>query len=175
MQKKLKIISDLIGQMNFQKEDIKELVSNLLSLYQLSADEFVVQKAPSSIEPEEKIIDTGKTFVLEAIYEGNIRSKKEIAGKKAIGVIVPGTNLLLYREESGNPFSRRQERSYRSGLPGGYSWHLMNNGEAETIRNNLSKVNDALAQIGGDVIGNGNYMLADDNQDKGIVRYIAVL
>ena len=49
----------------------------------------------------------------------------------------------------------------------------MNEREACAIRAIVYKVNDCLRAIGGDIIGSRNYLLADDRQYKGIIRYVA--
>ena len=45
--------------------------------------------------------------------------------------------------------------------------------EAYVINGMLNAVNKTLREIGGDEIGRRNYMLADDGQSSGIVRYLA--
>ena len=71
------------------------------------------------------------------------------------------------------PFSRDEAQRYMNNLPAGYRWHLMTEKEAYVINGMLNAVNKTLREIGGDEIGRRNYMLADDGQSSGIVRYLA--
>ena len=63
--------------------------------------------------------------------------------------------------------------AYVSKLPKGFDWHILRLKEAVGIRNMTSSVNSVLRAIGGDAVGSRNYMLDDDGQSEGIVRYAA--
>ena len=113
----------------------------------------------------------GKTVALEVVYEGGVRSKQVIAGRAPIGIVFEH-NKMLYWQESGDNFTRDQAAVFLKRLPTGYDWRLMKEREAIAIRNILGRVNETLRAIGGDVIGSRNYMLADDGQNVGIVRFV---
>lgn len=130
--------------------------------------------SPGRITTPPKTKSEEKTLPLEVVYSDGTQSNK-ILCKKAIGVIIPGMRKLLYLDGSENSGTRSQARSYISLLPQGYNWHLMRTTEALAIQNHLGNVNYTLEQIKGLPISNYNYMLEDDGQFQGYVRYVADL
>ena len=197
LEEHLKTLTDLTVQFGFGREEAVKLIKNLLSQYKISFADLYPDTAarfdkmrelcdglqkessilwqqinPRSENTDENALSKGFVLPLEVVYEGGVRSKQIISGRLPVGVIVYG-NKLLYWQESGEALTGSQAEKYIRRLPGGYNWHLMNEREACSIRDILNKVNDCLKAIGGDVIGSRNYMLADDLQSEGIIRYVA--
>ena len=193
LEEHLRTLTDLTVQFGFGREEAVKLIKNLLSQYKISfADLYPdmaarfdkvrelctgLQKEASGLEQKivtrsESSAPKGTALPLEVVYEGGVKSRQVISGRMPVGVVVYG-NKLLYWQESGDSFTDRQAREYIRHLPSGYEWHLMNEREACAIRAIVYKVNDCLRAIGGDVIGSRNYLLADDRQYKGIIRYVA--
>lgn len=193
LEEHLKTLTDLTVQFGFGREEAVKLIKNLLSQYKISfADLYPdmatrfdkmrelctgLQKEASGLEQKivtrsESSAPKGTVLPLNVVYEGGVRSKQIISGRLPVGVIVYG-NKLLYWQESGEALTGSQAEKYIRQLPGGYDWHLMNEREACAIRAIVYKVNDCLRAIGGDIIGSRNYLLADDRQYKGIIRYVA--
>lgn len=114
-------------------------------------------------------------FPLEVVYFNGNRSFKRIRGAKAIGVIIPETNKLLYYDGSENSGTRHQALSYIKNLPYKFRWHLMSKKETVKIKKHWEQINATLRLINGLPLSNKNYMLADDNQGSGYVRYVADL
>ena len=160
---KIKIITDLIKMLNFSKEDIKQLVKYLLSAYKLNDDNKVCEARPA---PAKSVLP------LEVVYQDGSRSYEKVCGKILVGILLQN-KYLLFPQESGCPYSRDEAQRYMNNLPAGYRWHLMTEKEAYVINGMLNAVNKTLREIGGDEIGRRNYMLADDGQSSGIVRYLA--
>ncbi len=193
LENKLKSLTDLAINFGFGKEEVIKLMKNLISEYKISfADLYPdmserfeevkelcgkIQKTVNGLsEKIETRCETsevkGKEVPFEIMYEGSVRSKQILIGRRPIGVIVLG-NKLLYWQESGNEITPSQAKEYIRQLPAGYAWHQMHYSEATALRDIVYKVNETLRAIGGDVIGSRNYMLDGDGQRKGIVRYIA--
>ncbi len=193
LENKLKNIAELTKSFNFGKNEVVKLVKNLLSEYKISFADLYPDMAKhfdkardlsDQLQKEtdmlsEKIIKRsessdvkGTPLELKVIYEGNVCSKQVVAGRTPIGVVIEDS-LLLYWQESGEDFTRRQADEYIRRLPSGYSWHLMSLNEALRIRNMMFRVNETLRCIGGDPIGYHDYMLADDDKKKGRIRYCA--
>ena len=160
---KVKTIANLIKMLNFSKEDVRQLVKYLLSAYKLNDDNKVCEAKPA---PAKSVLP------LEVVYQDGSRSYEKICGKIPVGILLQG-KYLLFPQESGCPFSRDEAQRYMNNLPAGYRWHLMTEKEARVIKGMLNTVNNTLREIGGDEIGSRNYMLADDRQSSGIVRYLA--
>lgn len=195
LENKLKSLTDLAANFGFGKEEIVKLIKNLISGYKISfADLYpdmserfeevkeLCGKIQKTVNGLSEKIETrnetsepkGSPLPLEVIYAGGIKSKQTISGRMPIGVVVSG-NKLLYWQESGEAMSRGDARNYMNRLPSGYDWHLMSYQEATSIKDIVYKINETLRKIGGDVIGSRNYMLDDDGQRSGIVRYVADL
>ncbi len=160
---KVKIITDLIKMLNFSKEEIKRLTEYLLSAYGISDNNKVCEARPAPVK---------SMLPLEVVYQDGSRSYEKICGKIPVGILLQD-RYLLFPQESGCPFSRDEAQRYMDNLPAGYRWHLMTEKEAYVIKGMLNAVNKTLREIGGDEIGRRNYMLADDRQPSGTVRYLA--
>ena len=192
LEQKLKSITDMVNVLELDKSEVVKLLKNLISSYKVSFGDLFpdvkkkfeeVKDSASKLSASASAIDVreeqhseiadikGKTVALEVVYEGGVRSKQVIAGRRPIGVVFEH-NKMLYWQESGDEFTRNQATIFLKRLPTGYDWHLMMEHEAIAIRNILGKVNETLRAIGGDVIGSRNYMLADDGQNVGIVRFV---
>lgn len=130
-------------------------------------------KQPASEEPAPKT--EKQDFPLEVVYFNGNRSFKRIHGAKAIGIIIPETSKVLYFDGSENSGTKHQALSYIKNLPYKFNWHLMSKKEAVKIQKHLEQVNATLKLINGLPISDKNYMLADDNQRAGYVRYTASL
>ena len=193
LEQKLKSITDMVNVLELDKSEVVKLLKNLISSYKVSFGDLFpdvkkkfeeVKDSASKLSASASAIDVreeqhseiadikGKTVALEVVYEGGVRSKQVIAGRAPIGIVFEH-NKMLYWQESGDEFTRDQAAVFLKRLPTGYDWHLMKEREAIAIRNILGKVNETLRLIGGDVIGSRNYMLGDDTQNNGIVRYVA--
>jgi len=192
LEQKLKSITDMVNVLELDKSEVVKLLKNLISSYKVSFGDLFpdvkkkfeeVKDSASKLSASASAIDVreeqhseiadikGKTVALEVVYEGGVRSKQVITGRTPIGVVFEH-NKMLYWQESGVDFTRNQAEEYRERLPSGYGWRMMSYREAVAIRNIVGKVNETLRAIGGDVIGSRNYMLLDDRQDLGIVRYV---
>ena len=192
LEQKLKSITDMVNVLELDKSEVVKLLKNPISSYKVSFGDLFpdvkkkfeeVKDSANKLSASASAIDVreeqhseiadikGKTVALEVVYEGGVRSKQVIAGRRPIGVVFEH-NKMLYWQESGDEFTRNQATIFFKRLPTGYDWHLMMEHEAIAIRNILGKVNETLRAIGGDVIGSRNYMLADDGQHVGLVRFV---
>jgi len=192
LEQKLKNIADMVNVLELGKPEVVKLLKNLISSYNVSFGDLFpdvkkkfeeVKDSASKLSVYASAIDImeqqhseiaevkGTPTPLAVVYEGGLRSKQVIAGRTPIGVVYEN-GKMLYWQESGVDFTRNQAEEYRERLPSGYGWRMMSYREAVAIRNIVGKVNETLRAIGGDVIGSRNYMLLDDRQDLGIVRYV---
>lgn len=187
LSKKTDIIIKMI-KMFLSRDEVALLVDTLQQKYNLKQSPQSAPKpqttpqqpAPSTTKPkvappppQEKKSEE-QTLPLEVIYSDGVQSNKK-RSPKAIGVIIIayGMRKLLYYDGSENIGTRSQAYNYIRNLPKGYNWHLMRESEAIAVKNCLEDVNLTLKQINGLPIGSCNYMLEDDGQSKGYVRYVA--
>lgn len=194
LENKLKAITDLVNVLGLEKEDVVKLIQNLISQHKISFCDLYpemgscfdklktlaadLNKTASGIavkveQRDETTSLRGQVLPLEVIYEGNMRSKQVVAGRKPVGVVLPAMGLLFYWQESNNLLSRRDAERFIETLPKGYAWRLMCYQEAVNIRQKVSSLNDTLRLIGGDVISSRDYMLGDDHKNSGCVRCVA--
>lgn len=166
---------------SLSKKDVELLIQILSRHYDISLKEDAkpakeITKAAETgtsvtVAPPQDDTD----FPLEVVYFNGNRSFKRIRGAKAIGVIIPETNKLLYYDGSENSGTRHQALSYIKNLPYKFRWHLMSKKETVKIKKHWEQINATLRLINGLPLSNKNYMLADDNQRAGYVRYTASL
>lgn len=194
LENKLKAIADLANTLELGKEDVVKLIQNLISQHTISFCDLYpemgrcfgklktlaedLNKTALAIEGKieqgnETTAAKGQVLSHEVIYEGGVRSKQVIAGRKPVGVILPALGILFYWQDSKRPLSRREAEDFIENLPKGYGWKLMCYHEAIKIREIVSSLNETLRLIGGNVIGSYEYMLGDDHKKSGYVRYVA--
>lgn len=194
LERKLKSLAEQVELWGLSKEEVVRFIKDLIPLHKISFTDIYpalgenfsrlksllteAQKHASAIElkqeiRQETVEKKGESLSMEVLYEGDLRSKQVIAGRMPIGVIIPQLGIVLYWHESEAPLSRRAAGNYVSKLPKGFDWHILRLKEAVGIRNMTSSVNSVLRAIGGDAVGSRNYMLDDDGQSEGIVRYAA--
>lgn len=128
---------------------------------------------PASEKPAPKTEE--RDFPLEVVYFNRNISAKRISGAKVIGVVIPETGKVLYFDGSENSGTRHQAQAYIRNLPYKFDWHLMSSRDYNIIQKHLEQINATLKLINGLPISDRNYMLADDNQRAGYVRYTATL
>lgn len=177
------------------KKDVEKLIRVLCLHYDISLKELAGQSSeepkeiPKTAEPQPPVAAPEPQpqaasparqadepdFPLEVVYYNGNRSFKRIRGAKAVGVIIPGTNKLLYYDGSENTGTRHQAQMYINNLPYKFRWHLMSRQEAEAIKKHIEQINATLRLIQGLPISGKNYMLSNDNQRYGYVRYVADL
>lgn len=194
LENKLKSIADLVNTLGLGKEDVVKLMHNLISLHKISFSDLYpemgdcfdklkvlaadLNKTASAIDAKvgqrnETTAAKGQVLPFEVIYDGGIRSKQVVAGRKPVGIVLPAWGLLLYWQESYNSLSRGAAEAYLKNLPPQYDWRLMDYSEAVNIKSIVFKVNETLRLIGGDVLSSRDYMLKDDGKSSGYVRYVA--
>lgn len=170
LSKKISIILEMID-LFASKDEVILLIETLQQKYNLQtySSSSPRQETPSQeTEPKETMLP------LEVVYSDGTRSYKKLS-KQAIGVIIPGIRKLLYYDGSENMGTRSQAQAYIRHLPKGFNWHLMRREEAICIKDQLTAVNNTLHEIKGLLISSHNYMLEDDGQSQGYVRYVADL
>ncbi len=184
----------IVESMDLNKQDVIELIASLQKEFDIPANGLDAKPStaekkeesdipangldtkPSTVEKEKKeevSVDTSISFEVEVLYQNGRRSSHPIRGQRAIGIIIPCMSRVLYLDGSEDKGTRQMAKNYISNLPHGYRWRLMNKEEAQYLKSRLSKVNATLKQIGGLALTNVNYMLDDDWQRQGYVRYTA--
>ncbi len=91
-----------------------------------------------------------------------------------VGVVLP-SGKLLFLDGSENKGSISNAIDHKRKLPKGYAWHLMTKAEFDECKACQPRLNDILKKMGGLPIAypDSSYLLADNNQEKGYVRYCA--
>lgn len=135
------------------RADVLQLIQILMEHYDIKAQELTVAKEKvEEAKPQETIL-------------------KIISN---VGVVLPSGKLLFY-DGSQDQGSISNAINYRKNLPKGYNWHLMTTAEFEECKACQPYLNEALRKAGGLPISfpASSYLLADNDLERGYVRYCA--
>lgn len=136
------------------RADVLQLIKILMEHYDIKAQELTVAK--------EKVEEPKQQEKISKIIPN-------------IGVVLPSGKLLFY-DGSENKGSKSDAQRYMANLPKGYKWHLMTKAEFDECKTCQPHLNDILRNMGGLPISypDSSYLLADNNIERGYVRYIAL-
>ena len=183
LKKKITMLADMVTAVS-SKEDVIKLIQKLKQKYSISLDEIVYglsnEKSVANTQNETSNnppAQTGEEFEVEVLFENGKRSFYPLNGVNAIGIIIPGTNMVLWKDGSENRGSRDKANNFvRQNTPRGYLWRLMNFKEWEIILKNRTAINNTLKKLGNAVlIDKDSYLLLDNTLSAGYVRYVAAL
>lgn len=168
-----KKLDDFIKEMklSLNRKEVVQLMTALLEHYDISLEE-VKANAPDSVSEKKAATaasaptPTPSTTDLPYILP-------------RVGVVLP-SNKVLYYDGSENEGTRSQAYSYMTEklkLPKGYRWRLMNSEDLKEIRAYPYMVNKLLNELHGVSMFaiDEDYILEDNNLDRGYVRYLADL
>ena len=168
-----KKLDDFIKEMklSLNRKEVVQLMTALLEHYDISLEE-IKANAPDSVS-EKKATTTASAPTptpsatdLPYILPG-------------VGVVLP-SNKVLYYDGSENKGTRSQARFYllcKLPLPKGYRWRMMNSEDLREIWAYQYEVDKLLCELHGVTMfaDDDEYILEDNDLDRGYVRYIADL
>ncbi len=167
-----KKLDDFIKEMklSLNRKEVVQLMAALLEHYDISLKEIKAntpdsiseKKAAATVSPTPAPSTTDLPYILPGV-----------------GVVLP-SNKVLYCDGSENKGTRSQARFYllrKLPLPKGYRWRLMNSVDLREIRTYRYVVDKLLHELHGVTMfaDDDEYILEDNNLDRGYVRFIADL
>lgn len=156
LSKGTKEIANLI-KLFLNRADVLQLIQMLMKHYDIKVQELTVTKE-NITAPQQQETTTNDPFNVIPF----------------VGVVLP-SGKLLFLDGSENKGSISNAIDHKRKLPKGYAWHLMTKAEFDECKACQPRLNDILKKMGGLPITypDSSYLLADNNQEKGYVRYCA--
>lgn len=177
LKKKITMLADMVTAVS-SKEDVIKLINKLKQKYNITIDEIVCHSSNKSSTNSANTLpaQTDEKFEVEVLYANGTRSFTPLYGA-SVGIIIPGTNMVLWKDGSENKGTRRHAEEFAKKIPHNrYFWRLMSFKEWEIILENRVAINNTLKKLDGSVlIDKDAYLLLDNTFSTGYVRYVAAL